>query len=68
MSGSSTSSPGARRTGRRVDTVRGVRREPLAAAAPDPAEYADVAVFLLSDLSRSITGHVLDANGGEYFD
>jgi len=35
---------------------------------PSSAEYADVAVFLLSDLSRSITGHVLDANGGEYFD
>jgi NAD(P)-dependent dehydrogenase (short-subunit alcohol dehydrogenase family) len=35
---------------------------------PTGTEYADVAVFLLSDLSRSITGHVLDANGGEYFD
>jgi NAD(P)-dependent dehydrogenase (short-subunit alcohol dehydrogenase family) len=35
---------------------------------PTGAEYADVAVFLLSDLSRAITGHVLDANGGEYFD
>lgn len=35
---------------------------------PHPDEYADVAVFLLSDLSRSITGHLLDANGGEYFD
>jgi NAD(P)-dependent dehydrogenase (short-subunit alcohol dehydrogenase family) len=35
---------------------------------PTGAEYADVAVFLLSDLARSVTGHVLDANGGEYFD
>jgi len=35
---------------------------------PAAAEYADVAIFLLCDLSRSITGHVLDANGGEYFD
>jgi NAD(P)-dependent dehydrogenase (short-subunit alcohol dehydrogenase family) len=35
---------------------------------PRGPEYADVAVFLLSDLSRAITGHVLDANGGEYFD
>jgi NAD(P)-dependent dehydrogenase (short-subunit alcohol dehydrogenase family) len=35
---------------------------------PGGSEYADVAVFLLSDLSRAITGHVLDANGGEYFD
>lgn len=35
---------------------------------PTGAEYADAAVFLLSDLSRAITGHVLDANGGEYFD
>jgi NAD(P)-dependent dehydrogenase (short-subunit alcohol dehydrogenase family) len=35
---------------------------------PEPEEYADAAVFLLSDLSRAITGHVLDANGGEYFD
>ncbi|AEV70758.1 dehydrogenase of unknown specificity, short-chain alcohol dehydrogenase like protein [Mycolicibacterium rhodesiae NBB3] len=35
---------------------------------PSSAEYADAAVFLLSDLSRSITGHLLDANGGEYFD
>ena len=35
---------------------------------PEPDEYADAAVFLLSDLSRAITGHVLDANGGEYFD
>jgi len=35
---------------------------------PSSAEYADAAVFLLCDLSRSITGHLLDANGGEYFD
>jgi NAD(P)-dependent dehydrogenase (short-subunit alcohol dehydrogenase family) len=35
---------------------------------PKPDEYADAALFLLSDLSRAITGHVLDANGGEYFD
>jgi NAD(P)-dependent dehydrogenase (short-subunit alcohol dehydrogenase family) len=35
---------------------------------PSSAEYADAALFLLSDLSRSITGHLLDANGGEYFD
>jgi NAD(P)-dependent dehydrogenase (short-subunit alcohol dehydrogenase family) len=35
---------------------------------PLPAEYADAAVFLLSELSRTITGHCLDANGGEYFD
>jgi NAD(P)-dependent dehydrogenase (short-subunit alcohol dehydrogenase family) len=35
---------------------------------PEPEEYADAALFLLSDLSRAITGHVLDANGGEYFD
>ncbi|WP_201408674.1 SDR family oxidoreductase [Mycobacterium paraintracellulare] len=31
---------------------------------PTGAEYADVAVFLLSELSRAVTGHVLDANGG----
>lgn len=35
---------------------------------PTGAEYADVAVFLLSELSRAVSGHVLDANGGEYFD
>ena len=35
---------------------------------PRPDEYADAAVFLLSDLSRAVTGHILDANGGEYFD
>jgi NAD(P)-dependent dehydrogenase (short-subunit alcohol dehydrogenase family) len=35
---------------------------------PCASDYADTAVFLLSDLSRSITGHMLDANGGEYFD
>jgi len=35
---------------------------------PLPADYADAAVFLLSELSRTITGHCLDANGGEYFD
>jgi NAD(P)-dependent dehydrogenase (short-subunit alcohol dehydrogenase family) len=35
---------------------------------PSPDEYADAALFLLSDLSRAVTGHVLDANGGEYFD
>lgn len=35
---------------------------------PAPEEYADAAAFLLSDLSRAVTGHVLDANGGEYFD
>ena len=35
---------------------------------PAPDEYADAAVFLLSDLSRAVTGHILDANGGEYFD
>jgi NAD(P)-dependent dehydrogenase (short-subunit alcohol dehydrogenase family) len=34
----------------------------------EPEECADAAVFLLSDLSSAITGHVLDANGGEYFD
>ena len=35
---------------------------------PSSEEYADVAVFLLSDLSRAVTGHTLDVNGGEYFD
>jgi NAD(P)-dependent dehydrogenase (short-subunit alcohol dehydrogenase family) len=35
---------------------------------PSSQEYADVAVFLLSDLSRAVTGHMLDVNGGEYFD
>jgi NAD(P)-dependent dehydrogenase (short-subunit alcohol dehydrogenase family) len=35
---------------------------------PDPVEHADAAAFLLSPLARSITGHMLDANGGEYFD
>jgi NAD(P)-dependent dehydrogenase (short-subunit alcohol dehydrogenase family) len=35
---------------------------------PSGDDYADVAVFLVSDLSRAVTGHVLDANGGEYFD
>ncbi len=52
-----------------VDTLRGRSVENIALRRlPEPDEYADAAVFLLSDLSRAITGHVLDANGGEYFD
>lgn len=35
---------------------------------PEPEDYADAATFLLSDLARSVTGHMLDVNGGEYFD
>jgi NAD(P)-dependent dehydrogenase (short-subunit alcohol dehydrogenase family) len=52
-----------------VDTLRERYVENIALRRlPEPDEYADAAVFLLSDLSRAITGHVLDANGGEYFD
>lgn len=52
-----------------VDTLRARYVENIALRRlPEPDEYADAAVFLLSDLSRAITGHVLDANGGEYFD
>jgi NAD(P)-dependent dehydrogenase (short-subunit alcohol dehydrogenase family) len=52
-----------------VETLRAQYVENIALRRlPAPDEYADVAVFLLSDLSRAITGHVLDANGGEYFD
>lgn len=52
-----------------VDTLRARYVENIALRRlPTPDEYADAAVFLLSDLSRAITGHVLDANGGEYFD
>jgi NAD(P)-dependent dehydrogenase (short-subunit alcohol dehydrogenase family) len=52
-----------------VDTLRARYVENIALRRlPRPEEYADAAVFLLSDLSRAITGHVLDVNGGEYFD
>jgi NAD(P)-dependent dehydrogenase (short-subunit alcohol dehydrogenase family) len=52
-----------------VDTLRARYVENIALRRlPEPEEYADAAVFLLSDLSRAITGHVLDANGGEYYD
>jgi NAD(P)-dependent dehydrogenase (short-subunit alcohol dehydrogenase family) len=52
-----------------VDTLRARYVENIALRRlPAPDEYADAAVFLLSDLSRAITGHVLDANGGEYYD
>ncbi|MTE22517.1 SDR family oxidoreductase [Streptomyces sp. TRM43335] len=33
---------------------------------PEPDEIADSVVFLLSDLSRAVTGQCLDVNGGEY--
>lgn len=52
-----------------VDTMRDRYVENIALRRlPEPEEYADAAVFLLSDMSRAITGHVLDANGGEYYD
>jgi NAD(P)-dependent dehydrogenase (short-subunit alcohol dehydrogenase family) len=52
-----------------VDTMRARYVENIALRRlPEPEEYADAAVFLLSDLSRAITGHVLDVNGGEYYD
>jgi NAD(P)-dependent dehydrogenase (short-subunit alcohol dehydrogenase family) len=52
-----------------ADTMRARYVENIALRRlPEPEEYADAAVFLLSDLSRAITGHVLDANGGEYYD
>ncbi|WP_026919682.1 SDR family oxidoreductase [Gordonia shandongensis] len=35
---------------------------------PEPDEIADAAVFLASDMARSITGHTLDVNCGEYHD
>jgi NAD(P)-dependent dehydrogenase (short-subunit alcohol dehydrogenase family) len=57
---------------RRGEALDVVRRAYVARIAlgrlPAPEEYADAAAFLLSDLSRAVTGHVLDANGGEYFD
>jgi NAD(P)-dependent dehydrogenase (short-subunit alcohol dehydrogenase family) len=52
-----------------VDTLRARYVENIALRRlPAPEEYADAAVFLLSELSRAVTGHVLDANGGEYYD
>ncbi|PWJ04882.1 short-chain dehydrogenase [Streptomyces sp. NWU49] len=33
---------------------------------PEPHEIADSVLFLLSDLSRAVTGQCLDVNGGEY--
>jgi NAD(P)-dependent dehydrogenase (short-subunit alcohol dehydrogenase family) len=59
----------AQALGTDVDTLRSRYVENIALRRlPDADEYADAAVFLLSELSRVITGHVLDANGGEYFD
>lgn len=58
-------------TGRSVG-VDQVRAEYAARIAlrrlPRPEEHADAVVFLLSDLASAVTGHVLDTNGGEYFD
>ncbi|GHG38570.1 SDR family oxidoreductase [Streptomyces zaomyceticus] len=33
---------------------------------PEPQEIADSVLFLLSDLSRAVTGQCLDVNGGEF--
>jgi NAD(P)-dependent dehydrogenase (short-subunit alcohol dehydrogenase family) len=33
---------------------------------PEPDEIADVVLFLVSDMSRAVTGHCLDANAGEF--
>ncbi|MGW7449349.1 SDR family oxidoreductase [Kitasatospora sp. NPDC054795] len=33
---------------------------------PEPDEIADAVLFLMSPLSRAVTGHCLDANAGEY--
>ncbi|MFJ9810806.1 SDR family oxidoreductase [Streptomyces sp. NPDC101158] len=33
---------------------------------PEPDEIADSVLFLLSDLSRAVTGQCLDVNGGEF--
>ncbi|MFH9862944.1 SDR family oxidoreductase [Streptomyces sp. NPDC017202] len=33
---------------------------------PEPEEIADVVLFLVSDMSRAVTGHCLDANAGEF--
>lgn len=33
---------------------------------PEPDEIADAVVFLCSAVSRAVTGHCLDVNGGEY--
>jgi NAD(P)-dependent dehydrogenase (short-subunit alcohol dehydrogenase family) len=34
---------------------------------PDDGDVAGAAVYLVSDLSRSVTGQSLDVNGGEYY-
>jgi enoyl ACP reductase len=40
------------------------RRAPLGWDAGDPRPVADAAVFLLSDLSRAVTGEILHVDGG----
>ena len=40
------------------------RRAPLGWDVTDPAPVADAALFLLSDLSRAVTGEILHADGG----
>ncbi|WP_132993057.1 SDR family oxidoreductase [Gordonia zhaorongruii] len=35
---------------------------------PEPEEIADAVMFLASDMARSVTGHTLDVNCGEYHD
>ncbi len=46
--------------------VEELRRSMLLGFVPEPSDCAEVAAFLLSDASRSITGQVIHVNGGTY--
>ena len=67
-----SSPPGRSRTRRGLGDTRVRPRSPIAwaRAAPlgwdteDPAPVADAVLFLLSDLSRGISGEILHADGG----
>ncbi len=46
--------------------VEEIRRSMLLGFVPEPSDCAEVAAFLLSDASRSVTGQVIHVNGGTY--
>jgi len=50
------------------EVVADIAKEIALGAIPTDDEVAGSVVFLASDLARAVTGHSLDANGGEVFD
>ena len=51
----------------REDVLGELGQQTALGAIPTQEDCAEAVVFLASDLSRSMTGQSIDANGGEYF-